>query len=717
MCGLCIVILLVNLSLHPTARWPDSLNVRFIGNWPFGASRAVVAADEYVLLGSGGGIYVVDISDPMRPVVVSDTMRTRGFVTSMRASYLSPPAAVLYAGVGKAGIEAWDILNLPIPERICTYTTPGYAHDYDAMGTFRQWETYVAAGDSGLRVVNLYLQPEEIGFCYTPGSAEGLRYDGSLVYVADGNAGLRVINVNDPTNPFETGFYDTPGHTNAVDVYWDYPVYYAYLADGYTGICIVDIMNPSNPQYIGQYYTPGWICNVKVVNSHLYISKDYDGFEVTTLIPPLQYVDEYDTPGYACDADYTYYQNCALIADWHEGLRLIDVTVPFQEIGHLDVPDNTYSICMSDSCAYIANRHGGVRVLDITHPDYPREAGYCLTPGDALSIDLSGICAYVADDNTGLTVVDIATPANPHIIGSCDTPGNARDIYVHDSCAYIADAHEGLRIINVATPSNPSEIGFLDTPGSATGVYVIDSLAYVADSSGSGLRIISIADPANPQEIGSCVTPGNAHDVYVVEPYAYIADGSAGLRIIDVVEPSNPQEIGFLDTPGYAYGVYVLDSFCYVSDSTFVRIVNISTPTNPQEIGYYSTPDCAYSIDVDNAYIYVADGVCGVQVYQNTLASNAQEATSFSVDRLFHLCQNPVRGENIAVQFHKGHMELTRLDIYNILGQKVKSVDLNYLQAGYHDKKIKVGHMTSGVYFLRFTAGTYTATSKLLLIR
>lgn len=42
----------------------DSLNVRFVGNWPFGKSYAVAidSARNLAFCGSGGGVYILDVS-------------------------------------------------------------------------------------------------------------------------------------------------------------------------------------------------------------------------------------------------------------------------------------------------------------------------------------------------------------------------------------------------------------------------------------------------------------------------------------------------------------------------------------------------------------------------------------------------------------------------------------------------------------------------------
>ena len=60
----------LGLMLVTTAvRAQDSLNCRFVGNWPFGFSEAVALdpARNLAFCGSGGGVYVLDVSNPAQP--------------------------------------------------------------------------------------------------------------------------------------------------------------------------------------------------------------------------------------------------------------------------------------------------------------------------------------------------------------------------------------------------------------------------------------------------------------------------------------------------------------------------------------------------------------------------------------------------------------------------------------------------------------------------
>jgi flagellar hook assembly protein FlgD len=61
------------------------------------------------------------------------------------------------------------------------------------------------------------------------------------------------------------------------------------------------------------------------------------------------------------------------------------------------------------------------------------------------------------------------------------------------------------------------------------------------------------------------------------------------------------------------------------------------------------------------------------------------------------------------------------LTVYNILGQKVKRIDAGYKKAGFYTEKDKAlfwnlrndrgERVSKGLYFVRFTAGKFSATS------
>jgi hypothetical protein len=62
--------------------WFDSLNMSFVGNYPFSYCYGVEydSVRNIAFLGSGGGVYVIDVSDPANPLKLSESLHTRGLV-------------------------------------------------------------------------------------------------------------------------------------------------------------------------------------------------------------------------------------------------------------------------------------------------------------------------------------------------------------------------------------------------------------------------------------------------------------------------------------------------------------------------------------------------------------------------------------------------------------------------------------------------------------
>jgi hypothetical protein len=151
----------LSLLLVGVAPAADSLNCRGKGSWPFGPSLAVAhdASRNLAFCGSGGGVYVLDVSNPAQPLKLSDAIRTRGVVQG-----LCYQTNRLYVATDEAGLEIWDVTSPDAPARLGYYDTPGYAYDVAVAGNY--------------------------------------------AYVADEDAGLRVISVSDPAHPSEVGYYE-----------------------------------------------------------------------------------------------------------------------------------------------------------------------------------------------------------------------------------------------------------------------------------------------------------------------------------------------------------------------------------------------------------------------------------------------------------------------------------------------------------------------------
>jgi hypothetical protein len=129
-----------------------------------------------------------------------------------------------------------------------------------------------------LRVISVAdpASPAEVGYCDTPGEAEGVAVSGSYAYVADGSAGLRIISVTDPAHPVEVGHCGAPADAYGVAVSGSD----AYLADGSAGLRVISVSNPAYPGEVGYYDTTGVAHGVAVSGSYAYVANGSAGLQI-----------------------------------------------------------------------------------------------------------------------------------------------------------------------------------------------------------------------------------------------------------------------------------------------------------------------------------------------------------------------------------------------------------------------------------------------------
>ena len=320
-------------------------------------------------------------------------------------------------------------------------------------------------------------------------------------------------------------------------------------------------------------------------------------------------------------------------------------------VGACDTLDSTYGVAVVGEYAYVADWDNGLRVIDVSDPSHPAEIGFYDTPGYANDVFISNGYAYVADGPSGLRVIDITDPTNPTEIGFNETPDHAYSVVVSGDYAYMVIGSSGLRILDVHDPADPIVVGAYDPPGESWGIDISGSLAYIADST-SGLRVINVSDPTNPYEVGFFDTQEQAWDVAVSGDYAYVADYYGGLRVINVSDPANPVEDGFYDNHYYAYAVTVSGSFAYVADGGMMHVIDISDPSYPFEVGSEYIPGVAYDVTVSDRYVYVANLDGGLYIFRarGTMNVSVLDTTLHSGDLTLpdsSLVQNSIVGGSI----------------------------------------------------------------------
>ena len=696
----------------------DSLNVRFEANWPFGPPRAVTQdpARNLAFCSSGGGTYILDVSNPIVPNIVSERIHSKGKITDLHFCQSNQLLYLAYyIGFGEAsGFEIWDVSDEQSPVKLGHY----YNTDIEFVGIYVLNESlFAAVGYNGIRIYDVSdpSLPQEIGNCETPGCAYDVFVSGYFAYVADDASGMRVIDVSIPSNPSEIGFILLPGSSCDIMLSGNF----AYVAASNAGLRIIDISAPTDPLEIG-YYDPFYCIGIFIIEPYAYMACNLAGLRVLDISNPSnpQPVGHCMVDGSVLDVSG--FGNCAFLANPSAKINIIDISDPSNllEIATLTTPHRAWGdVFVRDSIAFITCTHSGLWIIDVSIGGIPYELGHIDTPGSAYGIFVLDSFGYVADSGEGLRIINISDPCNPQEIGYCDTPGNANAVFISGSYAYVADDWMGLRVIDVSLPFNPFEVGFYDTRNIAFDVYVAADYAYVADG-GEGLKVIDISVPSNPIKVGQCNTWA-ANGVYVSNSYAYVADGMEGLKVIDVSDPSNPFIVGSCTPNGYAKDIFISGKFAYLVSGLWggLYVIDISTPNMPAIVGYYNPADWPCGVFACSSYAYVSTGYAGLQILEFLEAGIEEEKAPIKCTTNLQILQNPVRNGQINLLLSLSHPENAEIGLYNQIGQRVKTFHFSGLKAGRNRLELDIKELTSGVYFIKVQNIANLPTIKLLIIK
>ena len=186
---------------------------------------------EFVLFGRSDGTAIVEITDPVNPIMVAD-IPTASVPSLWRDIKVIGDVAYIVSEAGEHGIQVVDLSQVPTMEPM------------DNLGTLA-WYT----GFGGAH--NIVANPES-DFVYGVGTDTF-------------NGGLHIVDVSDPANPVLAGSWEESYVHDAQVVNYTGPdpdhngKELAFLFSGFSGFHIVDVEDKADCQTISTLAGPEWI--------------------------------------------------------------------------------------------------------------------------------------------------------------------------------------------------------------------------------------------------------------------------------------------------------------------------------------------------------------------------------------------------------------------------------------------------------------------------
>jgi hypothetical protein len=680
--------------------------------------------DTFLCISCEETFYTVDISNPLEPfltgsceipneVVSVDVFETLACITTQEVPY--PFFMGLYI------IDISDPYN---PEIVGSYDQMDCGNDVAISGSY----VYVADGDSGLQILDIS-NPENplmIANYDTPGYAFSLTFSGSLVYIADGDYGLQIIDVTDPYNPIFLGSYTTSGYAYSIAVSDSI----AFIGAGYEGLQIIDASNPENPVFLNNMELGQWAERISLSESKIFVFNQFEEMRVVDITNPEEpfILGAYPSRSALGYSDNLAYSVALSIPNFDLYLEILDISNPFNPclIGGLETEGFAVSLDISGTTAYVTNSESGLKIIDISDPANPTLLATYSIPqySWARSVAVIGTTVYLVTGQD-LLVIDVSDPFSPSLLMSYDTPYSSTDICISDSIAYLSNAF--LEIFDISDPHNPILICIFDTPGGANNVTISNSIAHISNWS-IGYSIVDVSDPQNPELLGHYDTYQDAI-VFSVVDYGSVAylPVSHSLRIMDISDNQNLELYGVIE-PHQDSKIrakpLILDTKLMLSDNGWCEYLSydISNPEQPVFENSYRWNLPTYDMQIySNEYIVTANGRFGISILDLEAVTSIKNSFIKPSQCFISNYPNPFN-PTTTINYQLSENSNVTLSVYNIKGQKVKTLISDQLTAGAHsvvwngddDSGKSVG---SGIYFYKLKAGDFQKVKKMILLK
>jgi Tol biopolymer transport system component len=608
--------------VSPAATAVESINS--IG----GSMDIVTVSGAFAYAGEGGGLTILDVSDPAAPVFRSRLLLPQQIQDIQVTNNLA------YIAAGDYGLLIVDVSNPANPILRGRGTLPQHTSSVHVVDDL----AYVGY-DLGFIIFDVSdpAHPTQRGSynlaAYNP-VVHDLYVAGTVAYVAADSTGVVAVDISDPDHPVERGIYRPTGtQFQAMDVQVIGNL--AYVFDNIKGLYILDVSNPAAPVERGTYQQ-AWIQNIQVVGNFVYMSHIYDRLFIIDVGDPYN-PREYTSFEVAGGGRYVWVSgDIAYLAAGSGGLQVIDIQdVARPHIqGHYASSGSIFTVSLVKNRIYtggdgafdIKSRLSStqLQVFDVSNPASPLFQGSFGPLGGLVSVQGQPDAAY-ASFQQDLFRFDVSNPARIALRSRFDVSRafgvDPTDLALVGNRVYVTSSGGGLGIVDISETERPVKLGHYPRTESGTfhSVQVVGAFAYVS-AGGDGLLIIDITDPTNPTLHGKYDLE-DITSARVVGNLAYVGSENS-LTILDVSDPANPTLRGSynqLEMSGYVWDVQVVNTLAYLAaGESGIWIVDVTNPTDPAQWGYYDTPGAALELQVRGNLIYVADGAGGLQILNHT---------------------------------------------------------------------------------------------------
>jgi len=744
-------VMFFNIGSFGQYLFPADTNMTFLGAVPTGYCEDVVPfSNQYLIAAAGKGIRIIDYSNASNPLMVSE-INTKAKVNNIaiNGNFLYLAARSDYNAF-EGGLYIVDVSNILKP-RVVFYKKFDnglitIAHDgniifagrlntifaFDATDPSNPKQLYsigISNTPHGLYVSNhkLYVAAQSAGMLiYDISSGTSAKYLGklnewaekcavsdTLAFLTAQGDPLKIVSVKDPSNPYVLATVEKDSTQNieyTMDVKIKANLLYA-TGGGNKGLFlkIIDIANPSSPE-VKKIVKFSYQTNIKGVRINLLNNRCFIAFQSGFNI-----------------FDISSISNTHLISDYYTYTS--GIVKPFGNFVLYGYSTNYDSLVgLSIYNANISNEIAEIGKL------------YFKKAGSSIDIDASGniICfnnvIFDSDTINSVKIIDASSPSDPRLLNVVKSSIRLKQpIAVNNNifCMVgqaVYPKGDSIRIFDISDPQNPVEhFGYGVNPHSEG--YIVKKMVikdnYLYAAMERGLLILKITSSLD-LSFASYVdlTPGGygAQKLKIKNGVAVIARQS-GVELIDVSNPANPVDKGYYKLYGNVLDADYYDNKLYVAvnGTRGVAIFTINQDTTLTSVASYNTKQGGVnSLFVRNGIIYT--DYFGLKLFKEGKQTSV-EKNNLKYRYTYTLSQNYPNPFNptTTIQFQLGKQEFVSLKIFDVLGKQIKTLVNGKKNKGKYSVRFNAANLPSGIYFYRLTVKDKnqksSVTRKMILLK
>jgi hypothetical protein len=446
------------------------------------------------------------------------------------------------------------------------------------------------------------------------------------------------------------------------------------------------------------------------------------------------------------------------VADGAGGLKVVGISDPANPtlVGEASTPASALEVLVVNDLACVVCRYEGLFLFDVSEPSFPTLRGEYHRPAEIWEVAIQDSLAYLTTGMGGLEVVDISDPSSPAFAGNLNTGSYTLSLLLDGDYAYVGDANiYGVHIIDISEPRNPVEIGTYARYEYIEGLYKFNRYLFCTTKFARRILILDVGDPTSPVKVAESVTPGAPREL-CGRGYSLSLASEYMCCLLDFT-PVLDLEIWALGSPvalppqgGYVYySLQMTNTGNSLVDAEVWR--NVLLPDGRERyagvVELFFHPGQTRSRDSLRAFVpgRAPGGEYRFTAYVGTSPSVITDFSSFTFTKLdtietggdptfgcrnhrmeattlplsYSLSQNRPNPFNISttIRYTLREPGLTRLEVFNLLGEKVATLVDGQEEAGEKSVTWEADHLSSGIYFYRLVSGEFMGKRRALLLK